>query len=195
VQSVRCGWWRSANTRFGRSRWSRTGCSARRCGARLRVDPFASDSCAWTAEARRRFGGDREGAALDLEGCALRCERSADPRDHAPSAAAFITSTLQQAASSVYSSLRTDHGLAQKLYEGVDLVRRTGRSHHLHAYRLGETSRATRRRWRKSFIEAPTAAPINPETPNYYKSVRAFRRPRGDPSTDVSRTRRAERGA
>jgi len=74
-------------------------------------------------------------AALDKAQWSLASVQSTEKqrRPLAP----FITSQLQRDASSKLGfNVRRTMGVAQRLYEGVDVARRARSSHHLHAYRL-----------------------------------------------------------
>ncbi|MCL1919787.1 MAG: type I DNA topoisomerase [Kiritimatiellaeota bacterium] len=116
-----------------------------------------------------------EGAAkallANLDGCALSVSdvrtREVSRRPLPP----FITSTLQQAASSVcgFSPNRT-MGLAQKLYEGVDVGE--GGAVGLITYMRTDSVNIARdaQAAAKDFIVATHGERYYPETPNFYKS-------------------------
>ena len=98
--------------------------------------------------------------------------------------APFTTSTLQQEAAKKlgFSSRRTMRA-AQDLYEGIDVGEDgAGRSHHLHADRLGAGLRHRDRRGAR-LHRTNYAKPYLPESPNAYTSKAAARAgcPRGDP--------------
>ena len=131
-------------------------------------DPFAVRLSKVDGE-KPSVGSEAAAKALltDLDGCLLTVKdvrtREVSRRPLPP----FITSTLQQAASSVcgFSPSRT-MGIAQKLYEGV------GGSSGLITYmRTDSVNIASGAQAEtKDFILAAYGAGYAPETPNYYKS-------------------------
>ena len=110
-------------------------------------------------------------ALADLEGRALRVQstvtRAVTRRPLPP----FITSTLQQAASSVlgYSPSRT-MSIAQKLYEGIDLGQ--GNTVGLITYMRTDAPTVARdaQESTRAFIREQYGEAFYPETPNLYKS-------------------------
>ncbi|MEI7900037.1 MAG: type I DNA topoisomerase, partial [bacterium] len=107
----------------------------------------------------------------DLEGCALRVKdvrvRETTRRPFPP----FITSTLQQSASSFcgFSPHRTMM-MAQKLYEGVDLG--SGGLVGLITYMRTDSVNVSRdaQEAARTFIKESYGSEYYPETPNFYKS-------------------------
>ena len=84
----------------------------------------------------------------------------------------FTTSKLQQAAYNRlrYTAKRT-MGLAQRLYEGVELgAGRLGRADHLHAHRFGARFQRRARPGARPDSVQDSARPYLPEKPNFYKS-------------------------
>jgi DNA topoisomerase-1 len=126
----------------------------------------------------------------DLDGCSLRVKdvrtRETTRRPLPP----FITSTLQQAASSVYSfSPNRTMGLAQKLYEGVDLG--AGGPVGLITYMRTDSVNIARdaQSAAHDFIVGTYGDAYYPETPNYYKSrASAQEAHEAIRPTDVTRT-------
>ena len=161
------------------------------------VDPFAvklvrvdGDKLAVSSESSAKA------LLADLDGCALRVKdvrvRETTRRPWPP----FITSTLQQAASSFcgFSPNRT-MGMAQKLYEGVDLG--SGGPVGLITYMRTDSVNIARdaQESARAFISESYGAAYYPETPNFYKSRSSAQeaheaiRP-----TDVARTPETLRG-
>jgi DNA topoisomerase-1 len=155
------------------------------------VDPFAIKLVKVDGE-KPAVGSEGAAKALlsDLEGCALRVKdvrtRETTRRPLPP----FITSTLQQAASSVYGfSPNRTMGLAQKLYEGVDLG--SGGPVGLITYMRTDSVNIARdaQASAREFITGSYGAPYYPETPNYFKSrASAQEAHEAIRPTDVSRT-------
>ena len=156
-------------------------------------DPFAVRLAKVDGNRPSIGSGDAAKALLsDLEGCRLTVKavrkREMSRRPLPP----FITSTLQQAASSVcgYSPNRT-MSLAQKLYEGVD------GSAGLITYMRTDSVNIARdaQEAAKDFIVAAYGESYYPETPNFYKSRSSAQeaheaiRP-----TDVTRTPESVKG-
>ncbi len=118
-------------------------------------------------------GSEQAARALlsDLDGCSLKVKdvrmRESTRRPFAP----FITSTLQQAASSFcgFSPNRT-MGMAQKLYEGVDLG--SGGPVGLITYMRTDSVNVARdaQASARAFITEQYGSAYYPETPNFYKS-------------------------
>ncbi len=84
--------------------------------------------------------------------------------------APFITSQLQRDASSKLGfNVRRTMGVAQRLYEGIDIGDEgTDRPHHLHAYRLAARRAGSNRRSAR-WIGKQLGAQYLPESPNVYK--------------------------
>jgi len=154
-------------------------------------DPFAVKLVRVDGE-KPALGSETAAKALlsDLDGCSLRVKdvrtRETTRRPLPP----FITSTLQQAASSVYSfSPNRTMGLAQKLYEGVDLG--SGGPVGLITYMRTDSVNIARdaQDAARAFISSAYGAEFYPETPNYYKSrASAQEAHEAIRPTDVSRT-------
>jgi len=165
-------------------------------GALLRKAGAAADT--FTVKLARIDGekpgiGTEEAAAAalaDLDGRALRVQsvstRAVSRRPLPP----FITSTLQQAASSVlgYSPGRT-MSIAQKLYEGLDLGQ--GNTVGLITYMRTDAPTVSRDAQvaTRAFIEAQYGADYYPATPNVFKSrANAQEAHEAVRPTDVTRT-------
>jgi len=155
------------------------------------LDPFAIKLAKVDGE-KPTVGSESAARALlsDLEGCALRVRdvrvRETTRRPLPP----FITSTLQQAASSVFSfSPNRTMGLAQKLYEGVDLG--SGGPVGLITYMRTDSVTIARdaQAAARSFIASSYGDAYYPETPNFYKSrASAQEAHEAIRPTDVTRT-------
>jgi DNA topoisomerase-1 len=136
------------------------------------LDPFAARLARVDGE-KTSVGSEAAAKALlsDLDGCAMRVrdvrQRESARRPLPP----FITSTLQQAASSVcgYSPNRT-MGLAQKLYEGVELG--AGGPVGLITYMRTDSVNIARdaQEAARAFITGSYGESYYPEKPNFYKS-------------------------
>jgi DNA topoisomerase-1 len=136
------------------------------------LDPFAARLARVDGE-KPSVGSEVAAKALlsDLDGCAMRVkdvrQRESARRPLPP----FITSTLQQAASSVcgYSPNRT-MSLAQKLYEGVDLG--AGGPVGLITYMRTDSVNIARdaQEAARAFITGSYGESYYPEKPNFYKS-------------------------
>ncbi|MDR2849359.1 MAG: type I DNA topoisomerase [Verrucomicrobiota bacterium] len=161
------------------------------------LDPFAARLARVDGE-KPSVGSEAAAKALlsDLDGCAMRVgdvrQRESARRPLPP----FITSTLQQAASSVcgYSPNKT-MSLAQKLYEGVDLG--SGGPVGLITYMRTDSVNIARdaQAEARAFITGTYGEPYYPETPNYYKSrANAQEAHEAVRPTDVSRTPESLRG-
>jgi len=156
-------------------------------------DPFAVRLTRVDGE-KPAVGSEAAAQALlsDLDGCGLAVKgvktRETSRRPLPP----FITSTLQQAASSVcgYSPNRT-MGLAQKLYEGVDGS--TGLITYMRTDSVNISREAQAAA--KDFIVAAYGADYYPETPNFYKSrSNAQEAHEAIRPTDVTRTPESLKG-
>jgi DNA topoisomerase-1 len=116
-----------------------------------------------SAEQDQAVRGDLEGRALRVANIARReVRRSAPPP--------FITSSLQQAASNKYQySPKRTMGIAQKLYEGVDLGQG---SVGLITYMRTDSFSVSREAVGacRAFIETQIGPEYYPETPNVFKS-------------------------
>jgi len=161
------------------------------------VDPFAVKLVKVDGE-KPSVGSEAGAKALlsDLDGCSLRVSdvrvRETTRRPLPP----FITSTLQQAASSVfgYSPNRT-MSLAQKLYEGVDLG--AGGPVGLITYMRTDSVNVSRdaQASAKAFITEAYGTAHYPETPNFYKSrASAQEAHEAIRPTEVSRTPESLKG-
>lgn len=161
------------------------------------VDPFAIKLVKVDGE-KPSIGSESAAKALlsDLEGCSLKVGdvrvRETTRRPLPP----FITSTLQQAASSVcgFSPNRT-MSLAQKLYEGVDLG--AGGPVGLITYMRTDSVNVARdaQASAKAFITEAYGASHYPETPNFYKSrASAQEAHEAIRPTEVSRTPESLKG-
>ena len=146
------------------------GASVRRATAPL--DPFAVKLVKVDGE-KLAVGSETAAKALlsDLDGCALRVNdvrvRETSRRALPP----FITSTLQQSASSLYSfSPNRTMSLAQKLYEGVDLG--AGGPVGLITYMRTDSVNVARdaQASARAFIAEAYGEAYYPETPNFFKS-------------------------
>jgi DNA topoisomerase-1 len=171
------------------------GANVRRASAPL--DPFAVRLARVDGE-KLAVGSEGAAKALlsDLEGCAMRVsdvrQRESARRPLPP----FITSTLQQAASSVcgYSPNKT-MSLAQKLYEGVDLG--AGGPVGLITYMRTDSVSIARdaQAAARDFITESYGEAYYPETPNFYKSrASAQEAHEAVRPTDVTRTPENMRG-
>ena len=155
------------------------------------LDPFAARLARVDGE-KPSVGSEAAAKALlsDLEGCSLKVKdvrvRETTRRPLPP----FITSTLQQAASSVYSfSPNRTMGLAQKLYEGVDLG--SGGPVGLITYMRTDSVNVARdaQAAARAFITESYGDPYYPETPNFFKSrASAQEAHEAIRPTDVTRT-------
>ena len=155
------------------------------------LDPFAARLARVDGE-KPSVGSEAAAKALlsDLDGCSMRVgnvnQRESSRRPLPP----FITSTLQQAASSVcgYSPNKT-MSLAQKLYEGVELG--SGAAVGLITYMRTDSVNIARdaQEEARGYITGKYGESYYPEKPNFYKSRSGAQeaheaiRP-----TDVSRT-------
>ena len=161
------------------------------------LDPFAIKLVKVDGE-KPSIGSEAASKALlsDLDGCSLKvCDvriRETTRRPLPP----FITSTLQQAASSVCSfSPNRTMSLAQKLYEGVDLG--SGGPVGLITYMRTDSVNIARdaQAATKSFISDTYGADYYPDTPNFYKSrASAQEAHEAIRPTEVSRTPESLRG-
>ncbi len=161
------------------------------------IDPFAIRLTKVDGE-KPSVGSETAAKALlsDLEGCSLRVKdvrvRETTRRPLPP----FITSTLQQAASSVFSfSPNRTMGLAQKLYEGVDLG--SGGPVGLITYMRTDSVNVARdaQAMARAFITDSYGDAYYPETPNYYKSrASAQEAHEAIRPTEVSRTPESLKG-
>ncbi len=171
-------------------------------GARVRretapLDPFSVRLAKVDGE-KPTVNSEASARALlsELEGCALRVRevrvRETARRPLPP----FITSTLQQAASSVYGlSPNRTMGLAQKLYEGVDLG--SGGPVGLITYMRTDSVSVARdaQAAAHAFITDTYGAAFYPETPNVYRSrASAQEAHEAIRPTDVARTPESLRG-
>lgn len=115
--------------------------------------------------------GDAEALLRDLQGASLRVSEIRTRETARRPLPPFITSTLQQAASSVcgFSPYRT-MSLAQKLYEGVDLGNETtvGLITYMRTDSVNIANDA--RDAARDFITKTYGAAYYPEKPNFYKS-------------------------
>jgi DNA topoisomerase-1 len=155
------------------------------------LDPFPVKLVRVDGE-KPSVGSEQAAQALlsDLDGCSLRVKdvrsRETTRRPLPP----FITSTLQQAASSVYSfSPNRTMGLAQRLYEGVDLG--SGGPVGLITYMRTDSVNIARdaQDAARAFISKSYGDAYYPETPNYYKSrASAQEAHEAIRPTDVART-------
>jgi len=142
------------------------------CRETAPTDPFAIRLSKVDGE-KPAVGSESAARALlaDLEGCSLRVRdvrvRETTRRPLPP----FITSTLQQAASSVYGfSPNRTMSLAQKLYEGVDLG--NGGPVGLITYMRTDSVNVARdaQADARAFIIGSYGDAYYPETPNFFKS-------------------------
>ena len=161
------------------------------------LDPFAARLARVDGE-KPSVGSEAAAKALlsDLDGCSMRVgnvnQRESSRRPLPP----FITSTLQQAASSVcgYSPNKT-MSLAQKLYEGVELG--SGAPVGLITYMRTDSVNIARdaQEEARGYITGKYGESYYPEKPNFYKSRSGAQeaheaiRP-----TDVSRTPSSMKG-
>jgi DNA topoisomerase-1 len=161
------------------------------------LDPFAARLARVDGE-KPVVGSESAAKALlsDLDGCSLKVKevrvREATRRPLPP----FITSTLQQAASSVYSySPNRTMGLAQKLYEGVDLG--SGGPIGLITYMRTDSVNVARdaQASARAFITEAYGNAYYPETPNFFKSrASAQEAHEAIRPTDVTRTPESLKG-
>jgi len=161
------------------------------------LDPFAVKLVRVDGE-KPSVGSEQAAKALlsDLDGCSLRVKdvrvRETTRRPLPP----FITSTLQQSASSVYSfSPNRTMGLAQKLYEGVDLG--SGGPVGLITYMRTDSVNVSRdaQASARAFIGEAYGSAYYPETPNFYKSrASAQEAHEAIRPTEVARTPESLRG-
>jgi DNA topoisomerase-1 len=161
------------------------------------VDPFPVKLVKVDGD-KTSVGSEAAAKALlaDLEGCSLRVKdvrvRESTRRPFAP----FITSTLQQSASSFCSfSPNRTMGLAQKLYEGVDLG--SGGPVGLITYMRTDSVNVSRdaQESARAFIKEAYGPAYYPETPNFYKSrASAQEAHEAIRPTEVSRTPESLRG-
>ncbi len=161
------------------------------------LDPFAARLAKVDGE-KPSVGSEQAARALlaDLDGCSLMVKdvrvRETTRRPLPP----FITSTLQQAASSFCSfSPNRTMGLAQKLYEGVDLG--SGGPVGLITYMRTDSVNIARDAQAsvRSYITEAYGAAYCPETPNFYKSrASAQEAHEAIRPTDVSRTPESLKG-
>ena len=161
------------------------------------LDPFAVKLVRVDGE-KPSVGSEQAAKALlsDLDGCSLKVKdvrvRETTRRPLPP----FITSTLQQAASSVYSfSPNRTMGMAQKLYEGVDLG--SGGPVGLITYMRTDSVNVSRdaQASARAFISEAYGNDYYPETPNFYKSrASAQEAHEAIRPTEVSRTPESLRG-
>ena len=171
------------------------GASVRRAAAPL--DPFAVKLVKVDGE-KLAVGSEAAAKALlsDLDGCALRVNdvrvRETSRRALPP----FITSTLQQSASSLYSfSPNRTMSLAQKLYEGVDLG--AGGPVGLITYMRTDSVNVARdaQASARAFIAEAYGEAYYPETPNFFKSrASAQEAHEAIRPTEVARTPESLRG-
>lgn len=163
----------------------------------LPLDPFSIKLVRVDGE-KTSVGSETAAKALlsDLDGCSLLVKdvrsRETTRRPLPP----FITSTLQQSASSVYSfSPNRTMGLAQRLYEGVDLG--SGGPVGLITYMRTDSVNIARdaQDAARAFISKSYGDAYYPETPNYYKSrASAQEAHEAIRPTDVTRTPESMRG-
>jgi len=155
------------------------------------TDPFAIKLVKVDGEKPSIKSEDSAKALLsDLDGCSLRVGdvrvRETTRRPLPP----FITSTLQQAASNVYSfSPNRTMSLAQKLYEGVDLG--AGGPVGLITYMRTDSVNVARdaQAASQAFITGTYGPAYYPDSPNYYKSrANAQEAHEAIRPTDVTRT-------
>ena len=161
------------------------------------LDPFPVKLVKVDGE-KPSVGSEASAKALlsDLDGCSLRVKdvrvRESTRRPFAP----FITSTLQQAASSFCSfSPNRTMGIAQKLYEGVDLG--SGGPVGLITYMRTDSVNVSRdaQESTRAFIKEAYGSQYYPETPNFYKSrASAQEAHEAIRPTEVSRTPESLRG-
>ena len=161
------------------------------------LDPFAVKLVKVDGE-KVSVGSEQAAKALlsDLDGCSLKVNdvrvRETTRRPLPP----FITSTLQQSASSVFSfSPNRTMGLAQKLYEGVDLG--SGGPVGLITYMRTDSVNVARdaQASARAFIAEAYGSAYYPETPNFYKSrASAQEAHEAIRPTEVARTPESLRG-
>lgn len=155
------------------------------------LDPFTV-RLARVDDEKPSIGSEETAKALldDLEGCALRVSAMRRRESARRPLPPFITSTLQQAASSVcgYSPNRT-MSIAQKLYEGVELG--GGGPAGLITYMRTDSVNIARdaQTAARDFIVEKYGEAYYPEKPNYYKSrASAQEAHEAIRPTDVTRT-------